>query len=88
MSPDAATPRRDFSDVRVIVEYVAGQSEFANSTQCISIGIFVDPTSEPVKTFIVFLNKVAYDSNVVNFTKGFENTTVEIYSDNTGTCTL
>ena len=67
------------------MNFIAGKSAVVNRTQCISIGIFSYPSTEPVKTFIVYLDKVAADSNVVNFTRGLQNTSVHIYNENTGT---
>ena len=65
------------------MQFISGQSEVVNRTRCISIGIVNDVTTEPVEEFLVFLDKVAADSSVVDFSEGFSNATVHIHNAGT-----
>ncbi|KAL5516874.1 hypothetical protein EMCRGX_G002306 [Ephydatia muelleri] len=77
---DGAILGYHFTSVHVVVQFISGQSEVVNRTRCISIGIVNDVTTEPVEEFLVFLDKVAADSSVVDFSEGFSNATVHIHN--------
>ncbi|KAL5516904.1 hypothetical protein EMCRGX_G002348 [Ephydatia muelleri] len=77
---DGAILGYHFTSVHVVVQFISGQSEVVNRTQCISIGIINDVTTKPVEEFLVFLDKVTADSSVVEFSEGFSNATIHIHN--------
>ena len=65
------------------MQFISGQSEVVNRTQCISIGIVNDVTTKPVEAFLVLLDKVTADNSVVEFSEGFSNATIHIHNAGT-----